>query len=378
MSNPIYIPIADKIQNAIRIYLDTEYKMHSVLVTDYEKKIDSLKAHFDKVDYIPEKMNANNNKSKVDELFGLKHKTKRIVSLINKINPDAIILGSDATDVFKVCNTFFAHKKLFVIQQSALRPFVEIKYSTKEKLSYLFYRYILKVPILASNPWYTYKDNATHLLWSDFFCLSAFKKYIATGNPAWDNLISSFEEHKYEYSATRNTICIATQPVQGTEDEQLYNEYIAMIQQCIKHLPEFNFIIKVHPRDNSQRYADIFMNEKVSNVSIVNNESMDSVLDRCFVLVTAWSMTAFESAIKGVPVVFGNPNFGKDLTTINSSNILPVADTAEVLENNIRLLTQKGGYQNFLDIRNNFLIKINTINTPTSAQTIAKIITNAA
>jgi hypothetical protein len=372
LSNPVFIPVAQKMQGIKKVYLDAEYTMNKKYINDYPAQLKYLSQFFDEVSALEYEVPTTHS-SKFTELSELRKKSIDTINAIERVNPDVIILGSDATDVFKICNTFFKRKKIYVIQQSALRPFVEKQYSFKEKLSYLLYKYVLKVPILASNPWIKYTDNSIHFLWSDFFFLNPHKKYIATGNPAWDKVLSAFDG-KYGYSSNRNIVCFATQPNFGTIEETIYVEFIEMVKEVIKLYPQLQFIIKVHPRENIEIYKKLFSTEEFDNVHIEKEEPIDKVLDRCFLLITGWSMSGYESIIKGIPVILGNPGNKMDFSYLNPDNMLPVASSLSVFSEEIKKLMQPNGYHEFLKERTKFLKKINTYDEPLSAEKIVESI----
>jgi UDP-N-acetylglucosamine 2-epimerase len=275
-----------------------------------------------------------------------------------------------------VCNTYFFDKKIFIIQQGSMLRAKELKYSLRDKVSYLIHRYGFQIPIFSFNPLQAYKINAIHLLWSDFFYLNPKVLHHSTGNPAWDKLLVNFivDHSDYSFSDKRNKVCFTTQPLYQVIGEDNYNEFMTLMKSGIKKLDGFGVIVKVHPREDIERYEKEFSKEEYPNVEVIKNVSLEKVFEQCFVIITGWSATSYEAIAKGIPVILINPDNKQDYSYRYPPNSISLATNSDDMISEIKKLTLPNEYNNFLKQRTNFLKKVNTNTDGTSAKAIAQII----
>ncbi len=390
----VFIPVANALKDHHLIYIDTDTKFHRQINSEYRHKQHILNELFDQVIYLdkvnkPEEFSGSSVIIKMIYLRRLNIFYRYIRNSIEQLRPDVIILSADYTDIHALCNMFF-HKtiKLFIVQQGSLTRVSRRCIPFRLKSKYLLYRYIGKIPYVHSNPEFAPKDHFIHLLWSDFFKLNPHVKTISTGNPAWDVLLQGFNEQiaktgdLYQYYRelqNTKTICYTTQPLDGLLDEKTKEFYYQTLQKTFSRLEDLNIIIKVHPRETTEKYEKLFPHSSYPHIRFIHTEkTMDEVLSGCFVMITAWSITSYQAMAKGVHVIIINPQNQLDYSYRFPAHTIPIASNAEELISRIKEASSGAYLNEFLEMRERFLTLINTNTQPISARKVADAILDAS
>ncbi|MDO8269078.1 MAG: hypothetical protein Q7T54_00195, partial [Candidatus Levybacteria bacterium] len=150
LSLPVFEELADRLTGHHLVYFDPDFINHESTFEKYEKRLPLLQTKFkDVIVYRDaEKGPAQGEElSRIQALLKLSAWSKRVIATIKHEDPDSIILGANGPFIYKLINTYFPKKKLFIIQQASLHPAEKQTVTLKRKLSYLVCRYGFKVPI---------------------------------------------------------------------------------------------------------------------------------------------------------------------------------------------------------------------------------------
>ncbi len=137
-------------------------------------------------------------------------------------------------------------------------------------------------------------------------------------------------------------------------DEELVD---AVYREVIISNQQFHFIIKVHPRDDENKYKKYFIIKGINNVTVVKNIPLLDIFCFTDLQISVNSYSSFEAILYGIPVILikryllDNPNYFND-------DVIIYANTSEELNNSIHFsLTQKYKEQ-FLVYRKKFIKEI--------------------
>lgn len=293
-----------------------------------------------------------------DTLNSYRRYKKILYIYLYKINPDAIISGSDLSVSDKVMFSWCKKKKIpfIILQPSFINSFPE-KSGLIKMIKYVIINRILGLPVFRKYNLYGSESQKSYLfLWSKYFIINPKRKNtIILGNPAFDNLFKSFS-HKREI---KNTILICTEnlPVKIFGKDMLYN-INKIILKAIISKPDIKFYIKVHPRESIEKYKKQFPKNKFPNVNVVKDQDLYELFNLSDIQISVASFTSFEAAAKGLPIITIRPDNKMKVFDHFKKEIDIRVNNAEQIVEAINLIYSKKYWNLFLDKREKYFKKI--------------------
>jgi len=238
-----------------------------------------------------------------------------------------------------------------------------------------------------SNYWHRFKDMDTNKEYiPDMICVidNLMKKEIVkegfdesliriTGNPRF----YSFSGDLRRDLISKNKIVFISQPFTELSDKNLnigYNEkeVLADIIFVIKRVnlecsKSLELVIRTHPKENPDKYAELIRNEKELKLSIDSSSDIESLILKSRFIIGMSSVVLFHAVCSGVNAISYQPSVKKDFSilnklgirdTITSKNglfkeilkLLHDKSTTKMDEKVIRKYTKNDSIQNVLDI----------------------------
>ncbi len=322
LSNPIFTRIAKEIRelepDTVCYYLDTDFRSHVKQEKDIHQTYDKLKNIFDEVDFVDARPEYES--MSLTSIFRLRKEVKKILSAIRRMNPDVIVIATDYTMIYKLVNHHFRHKKLFTIQQGIIHHAPRTVYTLREKITHSIVRSLTGYPIFKYDPYRKPTDNSQHLSWSAFFHANPFANYKVTGNPYWDPL---FRQDEPEPVLKKNKIIIATQPIGEIIGQNQARDFWKGIADSIRLLRDQEIVIKVHPREESAFYTELFSGDPANRITITKDIPLEVLFKESCLYFTAWSSTIYDAIFSGIPSYILNPGNKIDVSSKFISSKIP-------------------------------------------------------
>lgn len=237
-----------------------------------------------------------------------RHYKKSIFKCLNHINPLAIVSCSDMALSDRILSLWCKkRKKKFIILQPS---FIKNVFSKKEvflkRLKHNIINRLTGIPLHRKQHLFGNENEWTYLLlWSEHFIENPKRKNMFfVGNPAFDFLFEQFSPKK----VIKNNIIICTQEIDVLVGKELSNLVIEIYKKAIKLKPNLNFIIKVHPRENIEKYEILLNESKFPNVKIVKENNLYELFKISDIQISANSFTSLEAAAMGIPIIIVNPD----------------------------------------------------------------------
>ena len=248
------------------------------------------------------------NEIHFDTLNSYRRYKKILTTYLYKINPDAIISGSDLSVSDKVMFSWCEKKNIpfIILQPSFIDAFPE-KYGLKRNIRYVILNKILRLPALRKHNLYGNESQKSYLfLWSKYFVNNSKRVNVfILGNPAFDKLFNNFSiERKIK---NRILICTENLPL-NLFGKNFLNKVNEIIIKAITSKKEINFYIKVHPRETIEKYKKLFPKSEFPNVVVVKNKDLYKLFDLCDIQISVASFTSFEAAAMGLPIITIRPD----------------------------------------------------------------------
>lgn len=244
----------------------------------------------------------------LESLNGFRKYKKEIFKYLYKINPNAIISGSDLSGSDRILFLWCRRKKIpFIILQPSFISAFPAKYGLIRNFKYIIYNKIFNIPIYQKQDIYGNESQKSHLfLWGKYFINNPKRKncYIL-GNPAFDELFRNFSPDR----KIKNTVLICTDnlPVHKVGENYL-NLVNQTFQKAFESKPEILFYLKVHPRESIEKYKKIFPMDKFPNVEIIKERNIYELINLSDIQISVASYTSFEAAAMGVPIITIRPD----------------------------------------------------------------------
>ena len=230
---------------------------------------------------------------------------KLLTKYLNKIHPDAIISGSDLRVSDRVMFSWCKKNRVpsIILQPAFLEGAFPERYGFKKITKYFLINKILGIPLHRKFNIYGNESQKSYLfLWGKYFIRDPKRKrMIFTGNPDFDRFFISVSPPKRKF---KKKVLICTQPnldlIYGQNaQKKVHNIYI----EAIKSKPEIEFYIKLHPRENIEKYSKIFPKSKFPNVKVCKNRDLYELFKLCAVQISVFSFTSIEAAAMGLPII---------------------------------------------------------------------------
>jgi hypothetical protein len=368
LSHPIFFCIAQEAKNDFsNIYLNTkdpafaQYNAEGI-------RIDEINRYFDEYREIQPPMRNNGQKLRFNGIVDLtnfifscwKFKNK-LDEELKAIAPDAVITTSDLGGyVNRACNTWCEEKGVpFIVIQPAPAMDIPGNETTAARviasLSYILFNQILRVPLFQKQSLFGNERKGNYLfLQGEYFKKNYRGKEIEdhiyiVGNPAVDPLLSN----RFPRASLKNLgleraegfkalVTICTEGLDGLVDEICIKELNDFYKFAIEQNPEIYFVIKVHPRESTETYDQIFKENTGENYSVIKNVDLYKLFTITDVQISVASTTSLEAVVFGIPIVLANPNNAIQLMDFFQNEIELRAKTQEELNECIhRCLTDE-------------------------------------
>jgi hypothetical protein len=309
LSSPIFTHLLPELKEFETLYLDVEDQYHC------EKTSVEFKDQFNKSIKLPLKVNSETFIARVVKFFKIHRYIKRLKKIIVQESPTAIITTSDLSISIRVIKTYFPTIPVFVIQAGvSSNKGISRKYL--QKIIYLFFNKILKIPLASRQNYFgnEYEDTFL-LLWGEYF-----KKMIRNnrnihiiGDISFDDfpIKKNIEEKKnllskYGYKETTNIIVICT-TVKNIAEKRVVDNMYEIYKKLIVKRKDLFFIIKPHPRNNTQELRDTFESLQVENCVVLNTD-LHELFRYTDIHISSFSGTALEAIASNIPIVSVNPD----------------------------------------------------------------------
>lgn len=245
---------------------------------------------------------------KPESLNDFRKYKKKIFEYLYKINPSAIISGSDLSGSDRILFLWCRRNKIpFIIIQPSFISAFPAKYGLLRNFKYIIVNRIFNLPVYQKQDIYGNESQKSHLfLWGEYFISNPIRKncYIL-GNPAFDKLFKNFSlERKIKNSIL---ICTDNLPVYivGEKYLKLVNQ---TFQKAFESKPEILFYFKVHPRESIENYKKLFPKDKFLNVEIIKDRDVYELINLSDIQISVASYTSFEAAAMGLPIITIRPD----------------------------------------------------------------------
>lgn len=319
---------------------------------------------------------------KISHLLTLTGQKQLLWKKLSSMRPNAIVTTSDMGGyINRLCNAWAASNGVpFVVIQPSLMDVEQEKVPIIRRLKYFLFNECLGLPLFRRQSVFGNERESNYLLlWGDFFKqfysgLPIEKNIFFCGNPAFDEIVKTTvgpRKIKINVLQDRPTVLICTDCF---EDPVVDKALIDIYRDTIHKAKDLSFIIKLHPRDDPDKFRNELDLEN-SNFQIIQNPEVHDLFSFADVQVSAGSTTSFHSILNGVPVVLLNPgNPVPSLAKFFQDTVVLEAKTSDELLAMIRIGLSPTYRKSFLDSRDKYLNKMISSPDGNSTETTVKIL----
>ncbi|MEE9379250.1 MAG: hypothetical protein V3V33_14600 [Candidatus Lokiarchaeia archaeon] len=245
---------------------------------------------------------------RLESLNNFRKYKKKIFEYLYKINPNAIISGSDLSGSDRILFLWCRRNKIpFIIIQPSFISAFPAKYGLVRNFKYIIVNRIFNLPVYQKQDIFGNESQKSHLfLWGEYFISNPKRKncYIL-GNPAFDKLFKSFSPER----KIKNSILICTDNLPAHIVGEKYLKLVNQtFQKAFGSKPEILFYFKVHPRESIEKYKKLFPKDKFLNVEIIKDRDIYELINLSDIQISVASYTSFEAAAMGVPIITIRPD----------------------------------------------------------------------
>ena len=228
------------------------------------------------------------SKNMASTLFNLKYEFNIAQSLLNKINPQAVVVGNDWITKERIVVELARKKKILTfavndgIQEESIHP--------RSSASYVFsFQNTLEGKYRFAHP--------------------AEGQLFLSGSPRFEKMVSNYKKKVKKSLPEEETkkkktklIVFATEPGTGRNTKILKFKYEYLLFKNINISSEEEFLIKLHPQDNGEitKQALVLASK---NYEIVKGVDIEELLMSCSLWINVCSTTAIEAALLNKPVI---------------------------------------------------------------------------
>ncbi len=132
---------------------------------------------------------------------------------------------------------------------------------------------------------------------------------IITGQPRFDRLShpkfkKSEVYEKINLSHDKDVALLATPTFSHSE---MRSRFVEAVVDGFVSFSQFALVIKIHPRDDAERYKEILKEIKCANIRVVKGfEDVPSLINACTIFISHYSTMALEALIARKPVIILN------------------------------------------------------------------------
>jgi hypothetical protein len=346
------------LQDYNSIYLDIE-DQYMCAKTSME-----FQSQFNEVSKITLDSDAISFLSKIKKFFKINKFIKELIVFIKDIKPSIIITTSDMTLTIRVIKRYFPNILIIVIQSAGITN-KNIPRRLIQKIEYIFFNKILQIPIISNQNYFGNECNdMIVLLWGEYFknILVSHTNRYTIGNIVYDNFPIKKDTIKKEeilldnnFDINSKIIVLCTTPLMAGLLKKEYSIYINKIYtELIVNRPNIFFIIKPHPRNNTQELKDYFLSLDVNNV-IIYDKGLHSLFAFTDIHISSFSITSLEAVASDIPIISINPNNEIPLQDfLNNELDEKVINLNELIEKVDKLLLDSS---KFIKLKHKFVFK---------------------
>ena len=207
------------------------------------------------------------------------------------------------------------------------------------------------------------KESILFLWGSEYKKLYSDDKDIRiVGNPVYDHYLDNLmakenrEILKKElFQNNEDIVLICTEAFGGiiscAQTRMLYKFY----DEIIRSNPTWNFIVKIHPRDDTERIKSHFKNNPPNIVFVSNEYNLKSLFGISSAQVSVASVTSLEAVIYSCPIILINPNNKMNVNSFFNNTIEYKASTVDQFNKCLAELGEKRNWEVFINRRRAFL-----------------------
>ena len=237
---------------------------------------------------------------------------------LDGLRPDAILTTSDLGEgPARIIHAWAERKGMpFIVIQPSFINLRRVRQTLRHRLYYLLFDKILRFPLVTRQGVFGDESQRDHLfLWGEYFrkCYEALgieRNFYLTGNPAFDPILNGetrSDDPGIDLPQGTPVITICTQPLETLIGERGVREVDGFYRFAIADNPDVYFVIKLHPRNDIERYRREFADLDATNFTIVKGTDLHSLFRTSDVQVSVNSFTSFEAVVFGVPIVLVDP-----------------------------------------------------------------------
>jgi hypothetical protein len=288
--------------------------------------------------------------NRLKRVFQFVSQRPRLKKQLAELAPDVIVTtGDGGAGINRYCNIWAEKNGIpFIVIQPAFISNTAGRADTwKDCIGYLLCNIILRMPLCRKQKLFGNERPCNYLfLWGEFFKnfykgTEIEKNIYVTGNPAFDEILDKDinerppVELEVEIPKGSKVITICTQPLDKLIGKELSQQADRFFASAIKNNPDLFFIIKVHPREETKKYVDIFSDLNVNNYTVVKDVGLNEIFTVTDLQVSVSSSASFDAVISGIPVVIVNPEGRIQLFDYFKGQIELTANTPDELNMNL-------------------------------------------
>ena len=320
MALPQYLAIASHIQSDRKIFLQLNDVVKSESIRNLKKRSltrDSIFPVFDEykeirgIELAPRSMNYISRK--IYNLGKFYQQKSDILSFLDHNSPEAVFLLSDGLFSDRVI-TSWAKKNdipILLLQPSFIKladsvgSYAGMVTKLIKSFKIVFSKIVallLQLPLFPRQKYYGLEDDYPHLLlWGRKFIISTNRSNtFFVGNPAMDKI---FGKKIIDNENIKSKILICTTDVYTVWGMDTHISIIKSYRELIKSLPDYHFILKIHPREDRAVYDDIFNNFNCDNYTITHDGDLYTLFDEVSIQISNYSYTSLEALISGKRII---------------------------------------------------------------------------
>ena len=228
---------------------------------------------------------------------------------IDRLKPDLVVLISCNGINARLLARFRPEIRRAYIQPATLRRRYSDQYSVLETIQNFIFNVILKLPIRSvKETFFDHYGGMDLFLWSKLW-MEHYKpredsKYFYLGAPQYDFAFKAFSARRREHKDRAVIgIVLNKESFIGVDEWKVFSE---IYTKLISSNPQFDFVIKPHPRTEPELIREFFSD------NVVTDDQLD--LTEIDVVISYWSTLIFEYMASGVPCILLNPDGRYDLS----------------------------------------------------------------
>jgi len=355
LSHPLFFSIAKNFPCCYeKIYFNTKDPRFSECNKKKIKK-DEILRHFDiycEVSRERDHKRKNGKFKKLQRFFENKKYIKNIKDILKEIKPVAIITTSDMSYSVRICTQWAGENDvpIIIIQPSFLNFEMTdcILNRIKNKIKYLLFNKVIDIPFYNRQTYFGNENKNDYLfLWGKYFKRyykgkTTYNNIYITGNPVFDKYFTNYKKRNSGFHrvlgipSDKKVITVCTQDIDAMFGHDAFTNLIKIYKSTIVNNKGLFFVIKLHPREDIEKYNKAFKDLNESNYKIIKDINLYNLYKITDVQVSVSSYSSFEAVVLGIPIILVNPNNKFKLFDYFNNEIELRASMPEELSKHIR------------------------------------------